>query len=432
MAASKRLKREKAIVTVVDSTRNPVLEEKASQLEKLGIKTRLGEHLNTDLDAKDLIVLSPGVAEGSFLTEARQRKIPIFSEMELAYRLTDIPIIGVTGTNGKTTTATLLGEVFKEANKQVVVAGNIGYPLIESLDNSKDCSFLVVELSSFQLTNIVDFRPFISVLLNITQDHLDWHACFDEYVEAKGNIFRNQEESDFAVLNADDQIVFEFASKIRPKVIPFSKRRILEEGVFLEHGRIITSIGKREEVCRVEELKIKGEHNLDNAMATVAAACLAGVPLSSAREALLKFKGLAHRLEFVKEIDDVSYYNDSKATNPDATIKALTAFNEPIVLLLGGRNKGNSFTSLVASIKRKVEAVVIFGEAKDELRPLLNGDKTRLSEASSIEEATHLAQKLAPKGGVVLFSPACASFDMFSNFEERGETFKKAIKALKS
>lgn len=432
IAASEKLKEIGADVTLVDRCKSTELEKQALGLRQKGIKSKLGPHSGSDLNQKDLVIVSPGIpSSNDLIVEAKKRGIPVWSEIELAYRLTRSPIIGITGTNGKTTTTLLVGAIFKEAGRRGVIAGNIGFPLVNAIEQQPN-STLVTEVSSFQLENIVDFRPYIGVLLNITEDHLDWHPDFADYVRAKSRLFMNQTEKDFAIINYDDPVVLELTGSIKANVIPFSKYCRLDRGVFVDKHSITAVFDRRQEICTLQSLRIRGEHNLDNAMAATAVGVLAGIPARDIRKALTDFRGIEHRIEFVAAIQGVQYFNDSKATNPDAAVKALGSFDSPIVLLAGGRNKGNSFLGFAIEIKRKAKAVVLFGEAATEMYPLVKGFDLNVVTAGTVPEAVKKAKALSQAGDVVLFSPACASFDQFSNYEERGHVFKEAVKNLKN
>ncbi len=438
MAAAERLNDLGASVSIVDCARNTILEQRALQLEERGISTRLGNHSFGDLNGKELVVVSPGVPHKiPFLAEARRRGIPVWSEIELAYSLINlrelnVSIIGVTGTNGKTTTTLLLGEIFKRDKRPAIVAGNIGHPLVKCVEELEDGTTLIVELSSFQLKNIVHFKSHIGVLLNITQDHLDWHLNFEDYIQAKSRIFLNQDEGDYTVVNYDDPLARGLLPAVKTTLIPFSKFRTFGKGVYIRGDKIVANLrGNETVICKIDKLRIKGEHNLDNALAATAAALLSWVSPEAINQALCDFSGVEHRLEYVLTIDGIDYYNDSKATNPGATIKALTAFNRPVILLLGGRNKGNSFEDMAREIKKRVKAVVLFGEATSEIKAIL-GEGSKVHCASSVSEAVFMAKELAELGDVVLFSPACASFDMFSNFEERGGVFKETVLSFRN
>lgn len=427
IAAAEKMQELGADIILVDRTDSPNLRKQAANLEKKGINTRLGAHSVSDLDEKDLLIVSPGVpSSNNLIVEAKKKKIPVWSEIELAYQLIKAPIVGITGTNGKTTTTMLVGEIFDCAGRKNIVAGNIGPPLVSFSDADAD-STLIVELSSFQLDNIVDFHPRISALLNITEDHLDWHPDFADYIRAKSRLFLNQTEEDFAILNFDDPLVKQLAGSIKARSVPFSKQSRKEKGIYVDNGKIIADIDKKQEICSLDELNIMGEHNLENTMAAVAVAVVSGIPTDKIREAIRKFKGVAHRIEFVASVNGVEYYNDSKATNPDAAVRALRSFDVPVVLMAGGRNKGNSFRNLAAEIEKRTKAVVVFGEAADEIYSYIKDIGLAVTKARTVEEGVKKAHSLACSGDVVLFSPACASFDQFSSYSERGHTFKNAV-----
>lgn len=444
-AASLKLKSLGAAVRASDSSASDAMKQVAAELEKNGINVLLGKQEESLLNGINLVVVSPGVpSRVAVLEAARRRDIPIWSEIELAYRLTDKPIVAISGTNGKTTTTTLIGKVFEAAGKKSAVAGNIGRPLVATVDD-EDIKTLIVEVSSFQLDAISDFRPKVSVLLNITEDHLDWHPDFEDYVRAKNRLFMNQAGDDVAILNMDDEVARSLAPQIRAKVVGTSKRQELHPGIFLRDGRIIADIDGEVDVCGIDERKIHGDHNLDNIMAVIGASLVFGIEPRIIKEVIAGFSGLSHRTEFIASVDGVDYYNDSKATNVDATVKALTAFSKPIVLLVGGRNKGNSFAALAQyvngdikegiekdreeDINVRVTAIVGFGEAGREILSAMPAG-TRQEYAETVDDAVELAAKLAQAGHIVLFSPACASFDAFTGYSQRGEVFRKAVLAL--
>lgn len=430
-AASLKLKSLGATVLASDTSEKHEMKQGAAELEKSGISVRLGKQEEGLLDGIDLIVVSPGVpSRVPVLEAARRRGIPIWSEIELAYRLTGKPIIAITGTNGKTTTTTLAGKVFEAAGRKPAVAGNIGTPLVTAVDN-EDVETMVVEVSSFQLDTISDFRPKVSVLLNITEDHLDWHPDFADYVRAKSRLFANQTVDDVAILNMDDEVVRSLAPHIKAKIVGTSKDREFHPGVFIRDGHVIANIDGEVDICGVDEVKIRGDHNLDNIMAVVGIALVCGIEPILIKETVAGFPGLSHRTEFIASVGGVDYYNDSKATNVDATVKALTAFNRPIVLLVGGRNKGNSFTALAQNIdsNRHVKAVIAFGEAGREILSALPAG-TLEEYAGTVDDAVVRAAMLAQPGDIILFSPACASFDAFNGYAQRGEAFRQAVLAL--
>ncbi|MDO8885507.1 UDP-N-acetylmuramoyl-L-alanine--D-glutamate ligase [Candidatus Oleimmundimicrobium sp.] len=431
IAAAKKLKSMGAEVLVVDKGDNSSLRKTANILKKEGISVHIGSQPPHILKGQEIIIISPGIPNSISLVEkAMKDGVSIWSEIELAYRLAGPSpfIIGITGTNGKTTTTMLIGEMYKKMFP-TVVAGNIGQPLIESIGNTLLNTKFIVELSSFQLENIIKFQPRISVLLNITDDHLDRYTGIDDYAKAKARIFSSQTEEDYAILNYDDPLVWSFAPSIKGKIFPFSKFNQFKVGIFVKSGKIFFKNGKvSKEICAVDELKIKGEHNLDNVMAAAAAALIGGVPLKLVREALLSFKGLEHRVEHVATIKGVDFYNDSKATNPDAVIKALTSFEDrPIILLAGGRNKGNTFRGVAEAAKGKVKTAILFGEAADEIRTAFHASGITTKKSPSLVDAVHAAVDVSEANDVILLSPACASFDMFASYKERGEVFKEAI-----
>ncbi|PKM80644.1 MAG: UDP-N-acetylmuramoyl-L-alanine--D-glutamate ligase [Firmicutes bacterium HGW-Firmicutes-14] len=382
----------------------------------------------------DFLVVSPGVP----LTIPPVRRafdlgIPVFSELELAYRFAGSPIVAVTGTNGKTTTTTLVGEIFRRSGRNVCVGGNIGIPLALEVEKYGSGDIIVAEVSSFQLECIDKFKPRVAVLLNLTPDHLDRHGTMENYLAAKARIFANQNRDDFTVLNYDDSDIAALKDKTAGKVIFFSRRHKLEEGIFVEDGQITAKIAETEErICPAGEVFIKGAHNLENALAAVAASYIMGVPAAIIRKVLATFRGVAHRLELVAEIGGVKFINDSKGTNPDASIKALEAYDEPIVLLAGGQNKGSDFSAFAGKVKEKVRLLIVLGECRQEIREAV--EKTGFQsvlEAGTFEDAVKMAAAEARPGEIVLLSPACASWDMFKNFEERGERFKEIVLSLR-
>ncbi|MBI5166229.1 MAG: UDP-N-acetylmuramoyl-L-alanine--D-glutamate ligase [candidate division NC10 bacterium] len=431
-AASKLLVKLGAQVIASDRSPAEGIKVDMAYLQYLGVRLELGGHRPETFLEADLIVLSPGVdPRHPLLLKARTLGIPIWSEVELAFRASSARLIGVTGTNGKSTTVSLLGEILKEAGLQVVVAGNVGTALSEVIPELGPEVLVIAELSSFQLEGIHAFRPLMSLLLNLAPDHLDRYASLEDYYAAKVRIFENQGPTDYAILNADDPEVLKRAHGIKAQPFHFSRHHEVLQGCFLQGDLIFFSQGGvREGVASWKDVRIQGVHNLENALAAVAVARLAGAEAASIRKALGQFPGLEHRLEPVAEINGVSYINDSKGTNVGAVIKSLESFSSPIVLIAGGRDKGEDFTPLAPLVKERVKAAVLIGEAKEKLRRALDGT-CPLFEAGSMAEAVALSSKLAQKGEIVLLSPACASFDMFADFEERGRAFKKAVLELR-
>jgi len=400
-----------------------------SELKRSGIKFELGGHTEKALNGTDLIVVSPGISlDIPILKTAKKRNIPIIGEIELAYSFIKKPIIAVTGTNGKTTTTALIGRMLKDHGCKVAVAGNIGHPLISVNDSHLD--MIVAEISSYQLETAKSFKPWISIILNITEDHLTRHKTMKAYAKAKAKIFIRQGRDDLLIYNLDDKRVAGIVQDAKCKKIPFSQNKHLKDGAFLDKGGIFYG---SKPVCKISEIRLKGRHNIENCLAAVAAAMACKVPPSSIRRTLSEFKGVEHRIEFVKRSAGVSFYNDSKGTNPDSTIVAIKALfpAHKIVLILGGRDKMTDIKPMCREIKSHVKDVVLIGEAKERFRQCLkkSGFKN-IFEAGTFNEAVKRSYQLAARGDAVLLSPACASFDMFNNFEERGKVFKKIVAKL--
>ncbi|MFC1511078.1 UDP-N-acetylmuramoyl-L-alanine--D-glutamate ligase [Candidatus Margulisiibacteriota bacterium] len=380
------------------------------ELKGLGIQLELGGHNEESVNSADLIVVSPGVHLD--IPVLRQTKTSVISEIELAYQLLKKPIIAVTGTNGKTTTTTLIGEMLKAGGKKIAVAGNIGNPLVAVED--ADLDFIVAEISSYQLEAIKDFRPWISVILNIQEDHLERHHSRSEYIEQKKRIFLNQTSNDYLIYNLDDPLVVEMAKQAKAKLIAFSKKQ-----------PDIIALGSN-------EIKIPGEHNLANSLAAAQAAYLCGIAKATVAKVLKTFPGIEHRIEYVRTINGVEFYNDSKATNPDSTLVALRTFKgRTSVLILGGKDKGTGLESLAQETKKSSRAVVLIGEASSRFETSLQAvGFEAIQRTDSMANAVKKSFSLAKKNDIVLLSPACASFDMFSGFEERGKVFKEAVSRL--
>lgn len=433
VAAAQELVKLGAKVTANDVKSREEIKE-IKELEQYGVKVVCGGHPISLLEDCEMIVVSPGVpSDLEILEEARKRDISVISELELGFWFCKAPIIAVTGTNGKTTTTTLIGEILKNDGKDIAVAGNIGVPLVREVDNDGKKDYIVVEVSSFQLENILHFKPRIGVILNITEDHLNRHKTFENYIEAKARLMENQDEEDFTVLNFDDPVVKNLAARAKSKVVFFSKKHELDEGVFVKNGVIVIKENDNlYPILKANELGIKGSHNLENALAAIAVARIAKVNLNNMAETLKDFHGVEHRLEFVANINGVKYINDSKATNPDAAQKALEAIEEPIVLIAGGYDKKSDFTGFVQSFFGKVKKLILVGETSKIIEKVAREHNfDNIAKAGSMCEAVEMASEAAQPGDVVLLSPACASWDMFANFEERGRVFKEAVLALK-
>ena len=416
-----------ASVQVTDVRSEEELKQEMETLAALPIRYFLGGEDPDWLEGVDIIVPSPGVpAENVLLKEGSRRGIKILSEIEFACRFLRAPLVAITGTNGKSTTTTLVGEMLKASGGKVFVGGNIGTPLIGFVGG--DWEWGVVEVSSFQLEWIEEFRPRISVLLNLTEDHLDRYPNFRAYCQAKQRIFEAQAENDIAILSRDDRLVWEMRKRIRARVVSFGFSEV-DDGVFVAAHEMIWRDGSREEKFPLSRVKIHGVHNVENMMAAIAAAKSAGVSASAIQKVLEEFPGLEHRLEFVREKDGVRYYNDSKGTNVGAVVKSLASFSDPIILLAGGVDKGGDYGILRQEIRQKVRRLVLFGEAQEIIARAL-GDLTETVIVENLEAAVGDAFAHARAGEVVLLSPACSSFDMFRNYAERGQVFKSLVQAL--
>lgn len=435
-----------AIVTANDAKSAELLQRVTAELQQLSVNVILGQHPEVLFTSQDLIVISPGVpSDIPAVTAARSAGVKIVSEAEFASWFLKGRMIGITGSNGKTTTTVLTGEFMKAAGAKLQVGGNIGVPLTDLADLSDESSWTVAELSSFQLENIEKLRCSVAVVTNITPDHMDRYATFDDYVMAKWNIFRNQTEADWAVLNADDPVVMDMAERQGPggrrrsKSVTFSSSgRTLEStpAFYLRDGKVLTDAlpGRSERVLiSRNEISVPGLHNVENIMAAAAATMYAlgpeNVDLEALRESIRQFKGVEHRIEFVAEVDGVRYYNDSKATNVDSTIKSLESFDGNIVLILGGKDKGSDYTKLSALVSERVKQIVLIGAASDKIASQLSGIKPMVR-SSSMADAVAKSRESAGPGDVVLLAPACASFDMFENFEHRGRVFKQEVTTM--
>ncbi len=419
-----------AVVTATDEKLESELTDTAAKLRAAGVALELGSHRLATFLHQDLIVVSPGVpAKLPALEQARARNIPVWSEIELAWRFLRGKLIAITGSNGKTTTTSLIAHILETSKIRTLVGGNIGTPLLSRVESSTDSTVTVAEVSSFQLETIELFRPEIAVLLNITPDHLDRHASFEEYTRAKLRMFRNQLDRDFAVLNADDQ---EMAQRLpaRPRVYWFSRQKRVDAGTFLRDNQLIfRSEGAETTLLSRDEIPLRGEHNVENVLAACTAAALAGADPAAIAAGVRSFAGVEHRLEFVAEIGGVSYYNDSKATNVDATLKAVEAFSASLLIILGGKDKGGDFTALREPLRQRARLALLVGAAAGKIAAQLAG-AVPLELAGTLERAMQLAFERARPGDTVLLAPACASFDQFENYEHRGRVFKMLVEQL--
>ena len=396
------------------------------------VQVILGDLQEEILHTLDLVVMSPGVpTDLPIVNQMRQAGIPIWGEVELAYTYGQGDVLAITGTNGKTTTTALLGEIMKSYRESVFVVGNIGNPYTTEVQNMKESSVVVAEISSFQLETIHAFRPRVSAILNITPDHLNRHHTMENYIMAKEEIAKNQTEEDTCVLNYEDEVTRQFGENVRAKVLYFSSQRKLEKGIYLEDGNIICSDGEPVLLCHVSELKLLGTHNYENVMAATAMAVAYGVPMDIIRKTVKEFAGVAHRIEFVCEKQGVAYYNDSKGTNPDAAIKGIQAMNRPTLLIGGGYDKNSSYEEWIESFDGKVKFFVLLGQTKEKIaQAARNCGFENVILTETLEEAVATCASLAEPGDAVLLSPACASWGMFKNYEERGDKFKEIVNAL--
>ena len=391
----------------------------------------LGRQDEALLDTMHLLILSPGISIHHALPQAAlRRKIPVWGEVELAGRLCQAPIVAVTGTNGKTTTTTLLGEMMKTRYDEVVIGGNIGVGLAQAVGRVGADGYVVAEISSFQLEAAGTFHPHIAVMLNLTPDHLDRHGSLDGYATVKEQIFANQTAQDYLVLNHDDVRVRDMAQRCRSRAFFFSRQIELETGAFVSAGAIcLRWQGKTETVCRIDEMKLFGGHNVENALAACSAAYLAGVAPSQMAKLLREFSGVEHRIEPVATLEGVRWFNDSKATNPESSIKALEAFLGQVILIAGGRDKNTDLAEFMNLVKQKVDQLILIGEAAARFAAAAQAAGVKnIVQAGSLAEAVETAHQLARSPQVVLLSPACASYDMFDNYEQRGRIFKQLVR----
>ena len=439
----KYLYKSQSNIIVNDIKQESDLKEILEELKELSnIQFILGKHIS-DISNIDLVVVSPGVPlDLPFIKKIKESNIEIIGEVELAYRALstnkNMPrIIGITGTNGKTTTTSLTGELFKNAKKDTYIVGNIGNPVIDIVESVNQESFVVSELSSFQLESINSFNPRISAVLNITPDHLNRHHTMENYIDAKAKIFSNQEKNDITILNYDDLTTRNLNQKSNGTVYYFSTNENLSleniKGAYVDSdGHIIINIDEEVKLMHKNELSLPGIHNLQNSLATALIGYTSNIDIEIIKTTLSTFGGVEHRQEFVRELNGVKYINDSKATNPDSTIKALNSYDNSIILIAGGMDKNNDFKELATEICKNTKGLIVFGETASEIQKQarLSGYNKIISKVKNLEEAVKLASRLSTQGDIVLLSPACASWDMYKNFEERGNEFKELVNKL--
>jgi UDP-N-acetylmuramoylalanine--D-glutamate ligase len=430
LAAALFLRRRGAQVTVSDVRSAEALARDIPALIEEGISVEAGGHGLLTFRRQDLIVVSPGVpVDTPELVQVRSFGLPVIGELELAARFLKGKVIAITGSNGKTTTTTLAGEILKESGLPTLVGGNIGVPVVALIDDSKDDSWSVLEVSSFQLETTNEFHPAIAVILNITPDHLDRHGTFENYALAKERIFARQTPEDFLILNADNPRAAEAATRAPSQVYWFSVHHPVSRGAWVENGQVVflASEGSQPEtILPVDAIPLKGSHNVENILAAVCSARLAGCPAASVRSAVEKFKAVEHRLEFVANLNGVEFYNDSKATNVDATEKAIAAFPGGIHLILGGKDKNSDYTTLSPLLRERVRAIYTIGSAAQKIESHLRG-VVPIHSCQTLDTAVKAAANAARPGDIVLLAPACSSFDQFESYEHRGRVFKELV-----
>lgn len=432
-AAARLLLREGARVSVTDIRSAKNLGRPLDVLIEQGVQWRPGGQNAADFLQEDLVVLSPGVPPRlEEIERARRKGIPVIGELELGCAFLTAPVHAVTGTNGKSTTVSLLGEMYRRQGRQVFVGGNLGEPVCEAVLAGTDWEMILVEVSSFQLETILHFSPRMAALLNLSPDHLDRHGNLDSYQACKLRIFENQAPGDEAILNADDPLTRPLlaSDRFRARVRTFSRTHLLSEGMRVRKGVLqYLEGGQCTDLCGQDDLAIQGIHNLENALAASLMALTGGCPAEGVARTLRCFKGLEHRLEFVREAEGVRYFNDSKGTNVAATLMSILSFDCPVILIAGGQDKGGDFTPLRDLLEHRVKQVILFGEARDRIRKSM-GRRAAVDVVQTLQEAMKRASRTASKGDVVLFSPACASFDQFQNFQHRGQVFKEIVGCL--
>lgn len=434
ISATDLLKKVGAKVTIYDGNERL---EKDTVLEKLenktGVEVILGELPDRVIEETDLMVLSPGIAiDAPFVNTVRDAGVPIWGEVELAYVVGKGKIAAITGTNGKTTTTALVGEILAAYYEDVNVVGNIGIPYTHTALDSTDDTVTVAEISSFQLETIHTFKPDVSAVLNITPDHLNRHYTMECYTDVKMSIAKNQSETEPIILNYEDEILREYASRLHNKIIWFSSRQVLEEGIYLQGKDIIYAAeGKKQVITTTEDTTLVGIHNIENIMAAIGISISMGVPADVIKEAIRKFKAVEHRIEYVDTVDDVIYYNDSKGTNTDASIKAIQAMSRPTILIAGGYDKKVTFDDWAKELSGKIKYLVLLGETSQQIADTVKKyGFENIMFTESLEDAVNVCKEKAEPGDAVLLSPACASWDMFDSYEQRGDMFKELVKKL--
>ena len=436
VAAAQLLRAHGAEVTVNDSKTEEQLGDSLTVLEGLKLERRFGCPAEELLEGKDALIISPGIPDTApFVLRAKEMGIYVTGELELAFQLSRGTLVAVTGTNGKTTTVSLLGEIFRNAGKMTHVVGNIGYPYSLAAMTARKEDVVVCEVSSFQMETADTFRPRVALITNITEDHLNRHGTMEVYTALKMRMFRKQTAEDWAIFNADDPGLQGLSRTVRSRVMKFSRKKEVREGAFVRGEDVILRLGGEERtVCKTSEIRIPGPHNLENALGAVCAAAAMGVQIPVIRHSLRTFKGVEHRIESVRVLDGVEYFNDSKGTNVDSTLKAVDTMTRPTALILGGYDKHTSFDPLSARIMERreiIREIVLIGETAGQIEDSLRrAGYDRITHAKTLKEAVCVCREKASEGWNVLLSPACASFDMFKDYEERGRIFKEIVREL--
>lgn len=431
VAAALFLKSQENEIFLTELKPKDKIKEDISELEAAGIKTEFGGHSEQALNA-DVLIISPGVPSNApLILKAIEKNIPVISEIEVGYQFFPKPIIAITGTNGKTTTTAMTGHLFDVAGKKPLIAGNIGDAFTGTYKQWNSADYGVLEISSFQLDHVDTFKPKISMILNITPDHLDRYKTYNHYIQSKFRITEQQTENNIFIYNADSEVIAPFINMTKAQKWPFSIEKSLHFGAWVENDKFMVQLnGKAEEIMKTSELFIKGKHNQYNALAAILAAKAEGIANEKIVEGLKSFKGVAHRLEFVREINGVSYYNDSKATNVDSLKWALGSFHSPIILIAGGRDYGkNNYEEVESLIEENVKLVVTIGEAAEKIKTDI-GKFTKILHAKSLMESIEIAKSSSKQKDIILFSPACKSFDMFKDYVDRGNQFKELVNGL--
>lgn len=432
----KVLKKLGAKVLITDTKSLKDLKQTTEELNLASKEMLLGQQIKNLEEAgnPELIVLSPGVPmEIPLVLEAKRAKIEVIGEIELAYRLMKGKLVAITGTNGKTTTTALTGEIFKREKPRTHVVGNIGVPMISKVLDSTEDDYFIVEVSSFQLESIKEFKPDVATILNLTPDHLNRHKTMENYARCKMNIFMNQGPGEIAIINYDDAFLRKATLDLSSRIVYFSRMETLAQGVFIKDGKIIIKDSNREfEIIGKDQLIILGEHNVENALAATALAWSMGLEIENIRDGLIHFPGVEHRMEVCGEVNGITFINDSKGTNPDASIKAVEAVNAPIILLAGGMDKGSDFKELIDQFPGKVKYLILYGETAKVIEKTAHQNHFRNTKiVQNLEEAVESSFELGKKGDVILLSPACASWDMYESFEKRGNHFKEIFNKLR-